>query len=111
MATYTTPTTTLIITRPTNFHRLETRYKLVRYELPETLLRVARKNSNAYVLMHNGLRDQLDCPYKICRHDWLDGVEKGVVYALYARYAVPAIVELSLFSGTPLPAREISFDQ
>lgn len=111
MATYATPTTTLIVSKPTNFHCLETRYKLVRYELPETLLRVAKKNRNAYVLLHNSLRDQLDCPYKIWKHDRLDGVEKRVIYALYPRYAVPTSILLSLFASEPLSAREISFEE
>lgn len=111
MSTYATPTTTLIVTRPTNFHRLETRYKLIRYELPEILYRVSKKNCITYAQVQNSLYDQLDCPYKLFKHDRLDSDEKWVVYALYPRYIMPATVMLPLFSDVTLPATEIAFEQ
>jgi hypothetical protein len=99
------------VTRPTNFHRLETRYKLIRYELPEILYRVSKNNCMTYSQVQNSLYEQLDCPYKLYKHDRLDGDEKWVVYALYPRYGVPATVMLPLFSDVALPAREIAFEQ
>jgi len=70
--TRTTPTTTLIVSRPTDFRALEARYKLVRYELPMDLQWMAKKNRTIYGQMHNSLRDQLDCPYKTFTHDRRD---------------------------------------
>ncbi len=113
MSTYTTPTTTLIVARPPNFHRLETRYKLIRYELPEILYRVSKNNCLTYGQVQNSLYDQLECPYKLFKHDRLDGEgeEKWAVYALYPRYATPATVLLPLFSEAALPAGEIAFER
>jgi hypothetical protein len=111
VSTYLTPTTTLIVTRPTNFHRLETRYKLIRYELPEILYRASKNDCMTYSQVQNSLYEQLDCPYKLFKHDRLDGDEKWVVYALYPRYAVHATVMLPLFSDAVLSAEEIAFEQ
>src|SRR6266581_1860999 len=109
--TRTTPTTTLVVSRPTDFSRLEAHYRLIRYELPRELRWVAKRDRNAFGRMHNSLRDQLDCPYKPYTHDQLDDVEKWVVYALYRRNEPPATLTLPFLSNAPLRQSEIPFDR
>jgi hypothetical protein len=110
--TRTTPTTTLIVSRPTDFRALEARYKLVRYELPMDLQWMAKKNRTIYGQMHNSLRDQLDCPYKIFTHDRRDGaeVDKWVVYALYRHNETPTTINISFLPHAPVHASPITFD-
>jgi hypothetical protein len=108
--TRTTPTTTLIVSRPTDFSQLEAHYQLIRYELPRELRWVAKRDRNAFGRMHNILRDQLDCSYKTYTHDRLDGVEKWVVYALYRRYETPATITLPFVSDAPLRQSKVPFD-
>jgi hypothetical protein len=109
--TRTTPTTTLIVSRPTDFSRLEAHYRLIRYELPRELRWVAKRDRNAFGRMHNSLRDQLDCPYKTYTHDRLDDVEKWVVYALYQRDEAPATITLPFLSSAPLRQSEVPFER
>ncbi|HEY4036740.1 MAG TPA: hypothetical protein VGL94_22515 [Ktedonobacteraceae bacterium] len=106
-----TPTTTLIVSEPIDFRRLEAHYRLIRYELPVDLHWKAKKDSNAYGQMHNSLRDQLDCPYKAFKYDRLDGgIPKWVVYALYPRDATPATIKVEFLSIAPLSSKEVPFD-
>lgn len=107
----TTPTTTLVVSMPTDFSRLEAHYRLIRYELPRDLRWVAKRDRNAFGRMHNSLRDQLDCPYKTYTHDRLDDVEKWVVYALYRRNETPATITLPFLSNAPLRQSEVPFDR
>jgi hypothetical protein len=109
--TRTTPTTTLVVSSPTDFSRLEAHYRLIRYELPRELRWVAKRDRNAFGRMHNILRDQLDCPYKTYTHDRLDDVEKWVVYALYRRNETPSTITLPFLSNTSLRQSEVSFDR
>src|SRR5258708_30432057 len=107
-----TPTTTLIVSKPTDFRALEARYKLVRYELPMELQWMAKKSRTIYGQMHNSLRDQLDCPYKTFTHDRRDGaeVDKWTVYALYRHHETPTTISLSFLPHAPVPASTITFD-
>lgn len=109
--TRTAQTTTLIVTRPTDFSRLESRFKLVRYELPERFRGVAKSNKNAYGQMHNSLRDQIDFPYKTFKYDRLDGVNayKWAIYVLYPRNEAAREITIPLLSDTPLRWSEIQF--
>src|SRR5579884_4496651 len=109
--TSTTATTTLIIDTPVDVRHLEARYKLMRYELPKKLYRLADKNRHAYGQLHNSLRDQLDYPYKTYKYDQLDGVRKWVVYILYPRHADPVTLQIAFLSDEPLPVSEIALDQ
>jgi hypothetical protein len=109
--TRTTPTTTLIVSRPTDFSRLEAHYRLIRYELPRELRWVAKRDRNAFGRMHNSLRDQLDCPYKTYTHDRLDDVEKWVIYALYRCNETPTTITIPFLSNSPLRQSEVPFDR
>ena len=104
--TRTTPTTTLIVSKPTDFRALEARYKLIRYELPMDLQWMAKKNATIYGQMHNSLRDQLECPYKTFTHDRRDGpeVDKWAVYALYRHNETPTTISLSFLPHAPVHA-------
>jgi hypothetical protein len=102
-------TTTLLITRPPDFHLLADRFKLIRYELPRHLR--FRRNKNDYGQMHNCLRDRLDYPYRTFKFDRLDGELKWVVYVLYPLDSEPVPVTIPFLSDTPLPKREITFEQ
>ncbi len=106
----TTLTTTLVVSKPTDFRLLEAHYKLIRYELPKDFRSKVKRASYLYGQMHNCLRDQLDCPYKAFMYDSLDGIEKWVFYALYPYGAVPASIRLPFISEIPLAYREISFE-
>ncbi len=107
----TMPTTTLIVSTPIDVRRLEARYKLIRYELPQKLHRLTKRNRHAYGQMQNSLRDQLDGPYKTFKYDRLDEAEKWVVYALYPRHAAPITLQMPFLSDAPLLASEIALDQ
>ncbi|GCE20913.1 hypothetical protein [Dictyobacter kobayashii] len=107
-----TSTTTLIVTKPTDFSLLEAHYQLIRYILPKDLRYRAKHDKNTYGRMHNCLRDQLNCPYKTFMYDTIDGSQKWVVYALYSRPVKPGTlidVKLPFVSDIALEKREISF--
>jgi hypothetical protein len=107
----TTPTTTLIVTKPGDFSVLEARYKLIRYVLPRDLRYRAKHKKTVYGQMHNCLRDQLDCPYKAFMHDKIDGVKKWVVYALYPRQVEPIDIKIAFVSAIELEKSEIPFER
>lgn len=71
-----TPTTTLLITKPTDFALLEAAYQLLRYELPDDLrwkFKSAKKPSDMWARMQNSLQAQISAPYCVFTHDQLDG--------------------------------------
>jgi len=105
----TTPTTTLVVTKPADFSLLEANYKLIRYILPRDLRRRAKYNRNVYGQMHNCLRDQLDCPYKAFMYEQIGDTKKWVVYALYLRQEEPADIKITFVSDIVLEKEEISF--
>jgi hypothetical protein len=103
-------TTTLQVTKPLDFHLLEANFKLIRYELPPSLL--FRKNKNDYGQMHNCLRDRLNYTYRTFKFDRLDGnIPKWVVYVLYPREATPQAITIPFLTEKPLPQKVIHFDQ
>lgn len=109
-----TPTTTLLITKPTDFTLLEAVYQLLRYELPDDLrwkFKSAKKPSEMWARMQNSLQAQINSPYRVFTHDRLDGgpYHKWVVYALAPRHTSPQPVTLPLWSDAILPCKPIAF--
>jgi hypothetical protein len=103
-------TTTIRIAPPLDFKRLEERYQLVRYVLPEPML--YSKDSNKYSRLHNLLKEQIDEPYRSFTHDYLDGPRRWAVYVLYPRQKENAEgFPVIQFEGSNLPSREVKFNE
>lgn len=108
--TRTVPTTTLIITKPTNLELLEKEYKLVRYVLPDNFRYKAKNNKTYYGQMHNALRDQLDYPYKAFKYDHLEKTSyKWVIYVIYPVSAPIKQVTIPFLDDRPLAVSEVPF--
>ena len=107
----TTPTTTLVVTKLTDFSLLEANYKLIRYILPSDLRYRAKRNKNVYGQMHNCLRDQLNCPYKAFMYEQIGDTKKWVVYALYLRQEEPADIKITFVSDIVLEKEEVPFER
>jgi hypothetical protein len=116
----TVETTTLLVDRPADYAALTRRFRLVRYELPERARQLARLHqtqaqrqlgARLYGQVHNGLRDQLDYPYKSFKYDTLDDAERKqwVVYVLYPREVEPQRLTLRFLDDAPLTWREVGF--
>src|SRR5260370_24336016 len=75
----TVQTTTLLVSRPTDFPQLEANYTLVRDVLPAALRSKGQDErhkgspANMYAQVHNSLRGQLDSPYKTYMFHRIDG--------------------------------------
>lgn len=82
-------TTTIEVTQPESFEKLEARFKLIRYLIPD---RLRRERGNMYARVHGQLKEQLDHPYKSYKFDKLDGAERWVVYVLYPQATEPKAV-------------------
>lgn len=103
-------TTTIRIAPPLDFKRLEERYQLVRYVLPEPML--YSKDSNKYSRLHNLLKEQIDAPYRSFTYDNLDGARRWAVYVLYPRQKENAEgFPVIQFEGSNLPSREVKFNE
>lgn len=105
-----TPTTTLLITRPSDYHLLEASYQLLRYELPRDLpFKLAK--SELWGKMQNTLQGQIDYPYRVFTHDELDGKDKKkwVVYILIPCGAPYPALTMPICSDALLPYKVISF--
>jgi hypothetical protein len=112
--TRTTPTTTLLITKPTDFTLLEAVYQLWRYELPDDLrwkFKSAKNPSEMWAKIQNSLQAQINAPYRVFTHDRLDGgpYHKWVVYVLALRHTSPQPITLPLWSDAALPCKPIAF--
>jgi hypothetical protein len=112
--TRTTPTTTLLITKPTDFTLLEATYQLLRYELPDDVrwkFRNAKNPSEMWARMQNSLQAQINSPYRVFTHDRLsDGpYDKWVVYVLALRHREPQPITLLPWSDAALPCKPIAF--
>lgn len=110
----TVQTTTLEIERPADFARLESRFRVERYVLPDDLRYSTSTTSHArrivFARIHTALRDQLDCAYKVFTHDGLDGHERWAVYALFLRDVPPVPLALPWHRHPgPLPHRAVTF--
>ncbi len=112
----TVQTTTLLVSRPSDFSELEAHFQLVRYVLPATLhsrsqdKRNTSSRTNIYAQLHNSLRTQFDYPYKTFMHDKLDGPRKWVVYVLVPREGSQVkAIKLGFLAGAPLPPQLIPF--
>lgn len=105
----TVTTTTIVIDQPPDYTGLETRYRLVRYVIPEALR--YRKNPTDFGRVYNTIRDQIDYPYKSFRHDQLEGEKnkKWVFYVLYPQEMPIKEITLPWFQDTPLSWKEIHF--
>jgi hypothetical protein len=109
-----TPTTTLLITKPTDFPLLEAAYQLLRYELPDDLhwkFKSAKRPSEIWARMQNSLQAQINSPYRVFTHDQLDGgpYHKWVVYVLAPRHTSPQSIILPFWSNGALPYKPIAF--
>lgn len=101
-------TSTFQIIKPESYEKIEERFALIRYLIPETFR--AKNKKERYRLLHVELRGQLDVPYRTYEHDVLDGAERYVIYALYPKAAEVAAVTLTFLSDEPLEQRPIAFD-
>ena len=114
MTARSTPTTTLIVTKPSDFRALEAAYQLMRYELPANIRWIAKNKSNTYAQLHNSLHDQLNCPYRVFTHDRVNQNEKWdkwAVYALYRRGAIPIALRLDFLSSPPVQPEAFDFER
>jgi len=102
-----TQTTTLVVTQPIDFSKLEARFRLVRYELPNTIY--IRRDRNDYGRLHNSLRDALRYPYRTYKFDKMSGREKWVVYVLYPKESRPEPILISFLQDAPIHGSEIAF--
>lgn len=101
-------TSTLQVQKPLNYSILESKYKLIRYVVPNNF----HSKKNKYALLHIELRSQLSVPYLLHTHDKLDRGESVVIYALYPRnnnHIQP--LQIKFLSDDYLPNREIRFEQ
>nr|BBH91723.1 hypothetical protein KTC_64740 [Thermosporothrix sp. COM3] len=110
----TIPTTTLLITKPTDFTMLDAAYQLLRYELPDNLrwkFKKAKNSSEIWARMQNSLQEQIKSPYRVFTHDRLDGgaYDKWVVYVLAPRHTSSQSIILPFESDAALPHRPIAF--
>jgi len=111
----TVQTTTLLVSRPTDFPQLEANYTLVRYVLPAALRskgqdeRHKGSRANMYAQVHNSLRGQLDYPYKTYMFDRIDGPYRWAVYALVLRSEEPKALRLGFHPGPPIAPQPIPF--
>lgn len=109
-----TPTTTLIVTRPSDFGALEVAYQLMRYELPASIRWTAKNNPNTYGQLHNSLHDQLNCPYRVFTHDRVNqqaNWDKWAAYALYRRGAAAITLHLDFLSSPPIQPEAFDFER
>lgn len=103
-------TTTIRIIPPVNFKRLEERYQLVRYVLPEPML--YSRDKYKFGRLHNLLKEQIDAPYRSFTHDYLDGSRRWAVYVIYPRLKEKAEgLPVIQFEGENLPSRELKFNE
>ena len=103
-------TSTIQITKPNEYEKLDTRFRLIRYVIPDVFRTKSKKDR--YKLLHVELRAQLIVPYRTYEHDDLDGPECLVIYALYPReQSEVASIVLSFLSNDPLAYRDIGFHQ
>lgn len=106
-----TPTTTLLLTKPAHYQRLEECYQLLRYELPRDLPYLISDKNELWGKMQNILQAQIKHPYRVFYHDNLDSKKKWVVYVLLPKQHEAPIVTIPISSDEPLPWREMSFDE
>lgn len=109
-----TPTTTLLITKPTDFAILEAAYQLVRYELPDDLrwkFRSAKNPSDMWARMQNSFQVQIRFPYRVFTHDKLNegAYHKWVIYVLTPRHIPPQTITLPFGSDEALPCKAMAF--
>lgn len=106
-----TPTTTLLLTKPVHYQRLEECYQLLRYELPRDLPYLITNKNELWGKMQNVLQAQIKHPYRVFYYDTLDGKKKWVVYILLPRQSEPPVVTMPISSDEPLPWRKLSFEE
>ena len=97
-------TTTVSVTKPVNFGRLESEFKLVRYIVPDRLR--ASTTGKTFERIHAQLKEQLDYPYKSYRFDKVDGPERWAVYVLYPKSTAPLMVKAD---DVPMEWQEVEF--
>lgn len=98
-------TTTISVTKPVNFGRLESEFKLVRYVVPDRLR--TSTSGKTFERIHAQLKEQLDYPYKSYKYDKVDGPERWAIYVLYPNSADPLIVKAD---DVPMDRQVVGFD-
>jgi hypothetical protein len=96
-------TTTIEVTQPDNFEKLEAKFKLIRYLIPD---RLRNERGDMYARVHAQLKEQLDHPYKSYKYDKLDGAPRWAVYVLYPQGTEPKSVTVQ---DTKIESRPIRF--
>ena len=104
------PTTTLLLTKPVHYQRMEELYQLFRYELPRDLPYLITDKDELWGKMQNILQAQIKHPYRVFYHDKLDGKKKWVVYILLSKQDEPPEVTMPISSDDPLPKHKLSFE-
>lgn len=104
-------TTTLKITKPSDYSILESQFRLVRYIVPDDI--TYRDKRFGFDRVHNSFKEQLNYPYKSFKHDYLESHKKWVVYVLYPKDVETKDIKLEVSHGSQeiLSKGEVSFGQ
>jgi hypothetical protein len=98
-------TTTLLAQKPRDFTTLKSKYKLVRYVVPDSFL--YKKDKWKHAKLHKAIKEQLTFPYISYDHDKLSNEKQAVLYVLFPHDADIIEITLEFLSEKPLCSGEI----
>jgi len=101
-------TTTLVVNAPIDHQLLDSRFKLVRYDMSDRYPHFAKNANKAYERLQVAIRSQLWQPFRTYFHDTL-GPSPFAIYVLYEGTDPVRSIALPMLNAADLPRRTVSF--